>query len=360
MRRLLSVLICLTVLWGCTAAPVKSTQRYFWPNYPDTPRIEWKGIYQSSSMLEEKGFLDVMLGEEGGMALGFPVFAAGDGMGRVFVSDHKLYGVMIFDVTNKKTRLLGTSGGKQEVFIARPTGIAFDAEGNIYIADTDQKKIFVFDVKEKPTNILDLSKDVTSLGFIAIDKARKRLIIPDIRGHKILIAELNGKVISTIGERGVDDGKFNFPSAVAVDAQGNIIVCDQMNARIQILAPDGKFKSKFGKRGDGVGEFNIIKGVAVDSEGHIYVTDGKSHRMSIFNEAGEILLSVGEARSEPGGTTVSAGGFNLPNGIFIDQNDSIYVSDVFNMRVQQFQYLNEKYLRENPLPPPPAGRAPKP
>jgi len=136
---------------------------------------------------------------------------------------------------------------------------------------------------------------------------------------------------------------------VALDPQGNIVVCDQMNARIETFTPDGVYKAKFGKRGDGMGEFNIIKAVAVDSEGHVYVTDGRGSKLSLFNDAGEILLQVGGPSSEKGGATVTAGGFNFPNGVFIDQNDTIYVADVFNRRVQMFQYLNEKYLREHPV-----------
>jgi sugar lactone lactonase YvrE len=218
----------------------------------------------------------------------------------------------------------------------------------------------VFNSQEKLVRSLEFAKEVKTIGFFAIDKARKHIVFPDIQGHKIVIADLNGRIIAKIGNRGDRDGDFNFPSAVALDPQGNIVVCDQMNARIQILTPEGKFKSKFGKRGDGVGEFNIMKGVAVDSEGHIYVTDGRSHRFSIFNDAGDVLLGVGAPKTERGGMTVSAGGFNFPNGIYIDQNDTIYVADVFNLRVQLFQYLNEKYLRENPLPPPPPGKEPPP
>lgn len=360
MVRFLTLVILSILMWGCAAAPVKSTQRYFWPNFPDVPRIEWKGIYQSQAQLAEKGFLADVLGEENEMALGFPVFAAGDGMGRIFVADHKLYGIMIFDVAKKATRMLGVVEGKESVRFMRPTGIAFDADGNIYVSDTETKKVYVFDNQEKVTKVLEYAKDAKSIGFLAIDKARKHIVFPDIQGHKIIISDLNGNVISKIGDRGDKDAEFNFPPAVAVDGQGNIIVCDQMNARVQILTPEGKFKAKFGKRGDGVGEFNIIKGVAVDSEGHIYVTDGRSHRFSIFSDAGDILLAVGAPLTEAGGTTVSAGGFNFPNGIFIDQNDTIYVADVFNRRVQLFQYLNEKYLRENPLPAPPKGREPKP
>lgn len=356
MVRFLAVLLLTILMGGCATAPEGPKKRFFWPDYPDIPRVEWKGYYQNKAHLASTSVLSSILGEEDNINLGFPVFAAGDGMGKIFVADHKLFGVVVFDFKEKTTRMLGA----ESTNITRPTGIGFDSDGNIYVGDTANQTVYVFDRQEKFLRALNFAKDAKSIAFLAIDKPGKRLIFPDVQGHKIVIADLNGKVLKSFGERGQGDGRFNFPSAVALDPQGNIVVCDQMNARIQIFAPDGTFKSKFGRRGDGIGEFNIIKGVAVDSEGHIYVTDGRSHRFSIFNDMGEVMLSVGAGKSEANPEVTSVGGFNLPNGIFIDQNDAIYVGDVLNLRVQVFQYLNEKYLRENPLPPPPPGKEPKP
>jgi len=347
MLRLKWILVTLCVMLTACAAPQKARERYFWPGLPDIPRVEWLGFYQGKGQLATPGFLSEVLGEDLGMTLGFPVFAAGDGMGRLYVSDHKLAGVMIFDFPGKTVRMLGAKDFPEGFH--RPTGIGFDVSGNIYVGDTAKKKIVVFTPDEKLATVIDLSKELKSIGFFAVDKMRKRLIIPDIQGQSIVITDLHGKILSSFGKRGPGDGELNFPSSVALDPQGNIVVCDQMNARIETFTPDGVFKSKFGKRGDGVGEFNIIKAVAVDSEGHIYVTDGRSSKLSLFNDAGEILLQVGGPASEKGGAMVTAGGFNFPNGVFIDQNDTIYVADVFNQRVQMFQYLNEKYLREHPV-----------
>ena len=126
-----------------------------------------------------------------------------------------------------------------------------DGDGNIYAADGASQKIIVFSKDEKVRNVLDLSSHVKNIGSIAIDRTRKRIIVPDSWGHQIAVFQLDGTLIAKTGKRGGGDGEFNYPSSVAIDPEGNVVVCDAMNARIQRFSPDLKFISKFGKRGDG-------------------------------------------------------------------------------------------------------------
>jgi len=36
------------------------------------------------------------------------------------------------------------------------------------------------------------------------------------------------------------------------------------------------------------------------------------------------------------------GAFNLPSGMFIDRNDSVYIADSYNSRIQEFQYYGKR------------------
>lgn len=343
-------LLAVLALWvaGC-AAKVVDTQRYYWPPLPDVPRIEWLGAYSSESDIKPPSLIDAIAGKEDEASLGQPLFAVSDGLGKIYVTDVRLPGVVMIDLVNKEFKAVG--GDQVAGYFTRVTGVALDREGNIYAADGGTRKIVVFSKNQEIINVLDLSKHVKNIGYFAIDRVRKRIIVPDSWGHQLAVFGLDGSFITKTGKRGDGDGEFNYPSSVAIDPDGNLVVCDAMNGRIQRFTPDLKFISKFGKRGDGIGEFNIIKAVAVDSEGHVYVTDAKSHRVGIYSAEGEILLSVGGPFSLRPGESIAPGGFLLPQGIYIDQNDSIYVVDQFNSRVQKFQYLNEKYLKEHPVTP---------
>jgi hypothetical protein len=59
---------------------------------------------------------------------------------------------------------------------------------------------------------------------------------------------------------------------------------------------------------------------------------------------GNLLLVVGGPYSG-----LAPGGFNLPMDISIDKNDRIFVVDQLNLAIQVFQYLNEEYLKKNPI-----------
>jgi len=80
----------------------------------------------------------------------------------------------------------------------------------------------------------------------------------------------------------------------------------------------------------------------VDSEGQSYVVDGTFNCYQIFNEKGQVLTFVGVGGWGGGGLFMS------PSGLYIDENDKIYVVDVLNKRVQVFQYLSEKWKKEHP------------
>jgi hypothetical protein len=57
--------------------------------------------------------------------------------------------------------------------------------------------------------------------------------------------------------------------------------------------------------------------------------------VQVFNRQGELLYYFGTRGTH-------AGEFQLPEGLFIDQADHVYVVDAFNRRVQVFQYVGLK------------------
>ena len=57
---------------------------------------------------------------------------------------------------------------------------------------------------------------------------------------------------------------------------------DYWNDRIQVFDPQGRFLRKWGIRGSGDGEFSQPQGLAIDSEGDVYVSDQGNHRILVF------------------------------------------------------------------------------
>ena len=91
----------------------------------------------------------------------------------------------------------------------------------------------------------------------------------------------------------------------------------------------------FGENGNGTGYIASPKGIATDSYGHIYLVDALFHGVQVFDRQGNYLFQFGSQGREPEE-------FWMPSGIFIDDNDIIYVSDSYNKRVQKFELMMGK------------------
>ena len=85
------------------------------------------------------------------------------------------------------------------------------------------------------------------------------------------------------GEGGGGNGQFSVPTDVAVDAEGNIYVVDQGNNRIQMFSSSGTYLTQWGSIGDDDGQFTLPTRIAIDLEDNsIYVTDTGNDRVQKF------------------------------------------------------------------------------
>jgi sugar lactone lactonase YvrE len=80
---------------------------------------------------------------------------------------------------------------------------------------------------------------------------------------------------------------FFMPSAIAVDAGGNLFVLDTGNHRVQKFGPDGKYLATYGRQGQGPGEFYYPGGLAVDARGFLYISDPNNQRIQVLTPDGK-------------------------------------------------------------------------
>jgi DNA-binding beta-propeller fold protein YncE len=141
---------------------------------------------------------------------------------------------------------------------------------------------------------------------------------------------MQGNVVQTIGNTGVDKGEFNYPTELRLHGN-DLAVVDAMNFRVQVLDRSGQFEYQIGTLGDQSGQMFRPKGIGFDSEGDLYVVDGLWGVVQVFDREGDLLYTFG-------GRGTGLGQFQLPAGLFIDKQDRIFVVDSFNRRVQVFHY----------------------
>ena len=150
------------------------------------------------------------------------------------------------------------------------------------------------------------------------------LWMADNGGHQVFKLSQDGKVLLTLGKKGVAGAgldEFDAPTDVAIAPNGDIFVGDGHsgggtatgNARIIKFDKNGKFLKTWGKKGMGPSEFDLIHALAFDSRGRLFVADRQNNRIQIFDQNGTFLAQWFQ--------------FGRPSGLYIDSNDVLYVAD---------------------------------
>ncbi len=86
------------------------------------------------------------------------------------------------------------------------------------------------------------------------------------------------------------DGMFRQVTDVAWDATGNAYISDgYVNSRIAKVDKDGNWVKSWGEPGDQPGQFNVPHSIAVDAQNSIYVADRGNRRIQVFNTDGKFL-----------------------------------------------------------------------
>lgn len=165
-----------------------------------------------------------------------------------------------------------------------PHGLAVDQDGNVWVTDANN----------------------------AIGEENK--------GHTAVKFSPDGQVLMTLGQPGVagiGPDTFNRPADIAIAPNGDIFVSDghggDSNARIVKFSADGTFITAWGQFGTAQGEFDQPHAIAIDSAGRVFVGDRTNNRIQIFDADGNFLEEWTH--------------FGRPSGLYIDNNDILYVAD---------------------------------
>ncbi len=325
------MVILASLIIGCGAS--KDTQKeneIVWPAPPDEPRVKYvKTLNSADAFLSGLGkAAKIITGQSSELRLIRPFDVATDGKGKVFVSDME-QGLLMFDEVNKEVVPLGA---KSILPLGRVIGIAYGNE-KLFVGSTELRGVVALALDGTVIRTYGRNGQFPNPVDVAYDKYLNRVIVVDNKNHNVVVFSEAGDSLFTIGERGEEDGTFNFPQSAAVDKKSNIYVVDAFNFRVQVFDKDGKFLRKFGQQGNLFGMFERPKGIALDSYDNIYVVDALHNNFQIFNQDFDLLMFVGRYSDSDNL------GFLNPVGITIDENNRIYVADQVNERVQIFQLL---------------------
>ncbi|CAF1599303.1 unnamed protein product, partial [Adineta ricciae] len=140
---------------------------------------------------------------------------------------------------------------------------------------------------------------------------------------------------------------LSYPSGIALDFDGYLFIVDKYNHRI-VGSDSSGFRCVVGCTGSAGSSSNQLyypTSMSFDNHGNMFVADTSNSRIQKFIHLNNSLVPsynrpkfCPDASWDPNATTFAAGGNNIigssPYGIFITINNTIYVADRTNYRVQ--------------------------
>lgn len=138
--------------------------------------------------------------------------------------------------------------------------------------------------------------------------------------------------------------RFSDPKGLIVDGSGDVLVADTLNDTVREISAGGAVTTLAGTPGspgsgdgaDAAAQFFDPSAVAVDAAGDVYVADTPNQLIREITASGQVITVAGTA-----GTPGSADGqgaaarFHNPGGIAIDGAGNLYVADTFNDTIRK-------------------------
>ena len=256
--------------------------------------------------------------------------------------------------------------------------VAVDGAGNLFVADqnynddTDTYDYLIHKVSRDgiisnltPTPIAlccygDMAADAAGNLFVSAGPVIWK-VSPD--GVQTVMAG-NGSYGASSGDgRPATQAQLSGPTAVAVDAEGGLIIADDFGRNIRKVSPDGIIRSVASipnsapvVSGDGgpavsaqlqlaVPGLSSQGGLAADSEGNLYIAETGAHRVRRVSPSGTMttVAGLGAPRcSGPstclplgdGGPAISAA-LSYPTSVAVDGAGNLFIADSSNLRVRK-------------------------
>jgi hypothetical protein len=238
-----------------------------------------------------------------GASLKTPTQVAVDAGDNTYVADSGLGAVEMYPKGYGAVAAVTTVG----TGLTAPTGVAVDGAGDVFIADNGN----VYEVPNGPTG-LNAAGQITLKGALGpglnlASDGLDDLYIADPQNHHVVKLGSLGGTFGPLTQTETDMTGFTTPSAVAVDASGNLYVVDGTNLLEVTTA---------GTQSTLLMNLSNPTGVAVDPSGSVYVamTGGTLRYPTVSG----VVSTTGQ----PIAPTVTS-----PTSVAIDSTEDIYITD---------------------------------
>lgn len=259
----------------------------------------------------------------------------------------------------------GDGGPASQACLNEPKGLAIDGQGNLFVADSENHVVRRVD---GATGLISTVVGCAPEEVAPAPQSGGGDVVPEEEvdplaetSHKTTEqftqqTDLSGTVRYLVGAAapkryGGDGGPatealLNFPTAVAVDAQGHLYVADTMNHRVRrvdaqtgiITTIAGTGQARFS--GDGgpadCAALNEPAALAVDAQGQLYIADQSNNRVRAVDLKTGIIRTVagmGSAAYDGDGKPAVESSLAGPSGVAVAAG-TLYIADTFNSRIR--------------------------
>jgi DNA-binding beta-propeller fold protein YncE len=229
------------------------------------------------------------------------------------------------DVEAKSSRMRNLVFGGEEFEghdVLKPYGVAV-FEGSIFVVDSEQNGYVVFDLAAGKTRLVKGSGGggMVKPINITIDTDGTRYVT-DTQRDVVIVFDRNDRFVRTLGA----PDQFK-PVDVAI-AGDRLYVTDIKNMMIHVIDKhSGETLFEFGEAGSQPGQLYHPTNLAIGPDDTLYVTDTTNFRIQHFTYDGEFIRTIGSIG-------VNAGQFSRPKGLALDREGRVYVVDAAFQNVQ--------------------------
>lgn len=264
-----------------------------------------------------------------------PARIATDNSGNAYVVDPAANSVLVFDPFG---RLTATHSG-----LARPLGIAVDAQNRVYLGEEQNSSVSVLDANWNLLYKLGAGNGEFALpGHIALDPASNTVYVSDSKANTIKVYA-GAALINQFGTYGANTAQFDFPAGITVSPGGEVFVVDQNNDRVQVFNRTGTFlRQKSFQTGASPAPTGRRNGIVVDNAGRLLIAE------SIQGVIGVHDASNGALQGVIGSFGPLPGQLSMPVAAALDPFNRLLVASANNGRVELFGLDTYLHLTATP------------
>ncbi|HWP56219.1 MAG TPA: hypothetical protein VN476_18950 [Pyrinomonadaceae bacterium] len=271
---------------------------------------------------------------------------------------------------------VGDGGPAVKASLQFPRGVAVDTDGNVIIADTGNGRIrkvnqngTISTLFGKNFGAADKNVDTSLRDPVAVAIDRQgNIFVADRLNRQVIKTDRRGGLSVVAGAQPADSSKkgaatepaiSNDLQSVALDNQGNVLfvqtdfsvlgtplgrqLVQRIDSKGKIITIAGNaFSSNF--EINNALEDNKLKdplGIAMDAEGRLFIADTGNHRLVKLNPDGtlDVLAGTGTSGSPVNGGKARSATLHKPEGVAVDAQGNLFVSDAENRVVQKINGL---------------------